>query len=202
MGIALVTTIVWLLLGYGFEFALSCGIAVLVISCPCALGLATPVAIMVGTGKAAEYGILIKSAESLENLHHMDTVVLDKTGTLTSGHPAVTDILVLEPGLTQEGFLAAAAAVERGSEHPLAQAVVERAQAAGLAPPAADALRRWRAGACGPSLTAGSYLAGNAGVPRRERDWPRRGGPGRGQSAWRPRARPPCSLPGTGGFWG
>ena len=161
MGIALVTAIVWLLLGYGFEFALSCGIAVLVISCPCALGLATPVAIMVGTGKAAEYGILIKSAESLENLHHMDTVVLDKTGTLTSGHPAVTDIQVLEPGLTQEGFLAAAAAVERGSEHPLAQAVVEAAQAAGIAPPAAERFEAVAGRGVRALVDGREYLAGN-----------------------------------------
>ena len=161
MAIALVTTIVWLLLGYGFEFALSCGIAVLVISCPCALGLATPVAIMVGTGKAAEYGILIKSAESLENLHHMDTVVLDKTGTLTSGHPAVTDIQVLEPGLTQEGFLAAAAAVERGSEHPLAQAVVEAAQAAGIAPPAAERFEAVAGRGVRALIDGREYLAGN-----------------------------------------
>ena len=91
--IAIIATIVWLILGQTFEFALSIGIAVLVISCPCALGLATPVAIMVGMGKAAENGILIKSAESLENLHLVDTVLLDKTGTITKGKPIVTDII-------------------------------------------------------------------------------------------------------------
>ena len=96
IGIAIVTAIVWLLVGQSFEFALSNAISVLVISCPCALGLATPVAIMVGTGRAAELGILIKSAESLENLHAVDTIVLDKTGTITSGHPSVTDIVVLD----------------------------------------------------------------------------------------------------------
>lgn len=92
--IAILTAIVWLIAGQSFEFALSNAIAVLVISCPCALGLATPVAIMVGTGKAAEYGILIKSAVSLETLHSIDTVVLDKTGTITVGHPSVTDVIL------------------------------------------------------------------------------------------------------------
>ncbi len=91
IAIAVVATIVWLLLGRTFEFAMSIGIAVLVISCPCALGLATPTAIMVGTGKGAEYGILIKSAEALETAKHVDTVVLDKTGTVTQGKPQVTD---------------------------------------------------------------------------------------------------------------
>lgn len=138
MGIALVTAVVWLLAGQSFEFSLSCAIAVLVISCPCALGLATPVAIMVGTGKAAEYGILIKSAESLENLHRVDTVVLDKTGTLTSGRPAVTDVLVMEEGLSRQAFIALAAALEQGSEHPLAQAVMEFAKAQGIAPGKAE----------------------------------------------------------------
>ena len=99
--IAHVMAAVWILAGQTFEFALSNAISVLVISCPCALGLATPVAIMVGTGRAAEQGILVKSAESLENLHSIDTVILDKTGTITTGHPAVTDIEVLDrSGLT------------------------------------------------------------------------------------------------------
>lgn len=129
---AIVTGIVWLLSGQTFEFALNCAISVLVISCPCALGLATPVAIMVGTGKAAEYGILIKSAESLENLHSIDTIVLDKTGTITSGHPQVTDISVLDSSMTRQEFLSLAASVESGSEHPLAAAVLERAKTDGL----------------------------------------------------------------------
>ena len=135
--IALLTALCWLAAGADFEFALSSAIAVLVISCPCALGLATPVAIMVGTGKAAEYGILVKSAESLEMLHSIDTVVLDKTGTITSGHPSVTDMLVLDASLSEEEFLAQAAAAESGSEHPLAQAVVEQAREKGLIIPAA-----------------------------------------------------------------
>ena len=128
IAIAILTAAIWLIAGYGFEFALSNAIAVLVISCPCALGLATPVAIMVGTGKAAEMGILIKSAQSLENLHSIDTVVLDKTGTITSGHPSVTDIVVLDKSLDESEFLKQAASIELNSEHPLAQAIVEHAK--------------------------------------------------------------------------
>lgn len=133
MAIALVTAVVWLVAGQSFSFALSNAIAVLVISCPCALGLATPVAIMVGTGKAAELGILIKSAESLENLHKVDTVVVDKTGTVTNGTPRVTDVLLLDDTLDEAAFLREAASAEAGSEHPLALAVVEKAKADGLA---------------------------------------------------------------------
>lgn len=131
--IAVVATIVWLLCGYPFHFALSIGIAVLVISCPCALGLATPTAIMVGTGKGAENGILIKSAESLEIAHEVDTVVLDKTGTITEGAPRVTDVLPAG-GVTGRELLAVACAVEHPSEHPLAQAIVAHAAADGLTP--------------------------------------------------------------------
>ena len=125
--IAILATIVWMLLGQPFSFALSIGIAVLVISCPCALGLATPTAIMVGTGKGAEYGILVKSAESLEIAHQIDTVVLDKTGTLTEGHPVVTDVLPA-PGVLRNPFLRMAASLETLSEHPLAEAVVSYAK--------------------------------------------------------------------------
>lgn len=121
--IAILAAIVWMLAGQPFSFALSIGIAVLVISCPCALGLATPTAIMVGTGKGAEYGILVKSAESLEIAHKIDTVVLDKTGTLTEGHPVVTDVLPA-PGVLRNPFLRMAASLETLSEHPLAEAVV------------------------------------------------------------------------------
>ena len=161
MGIALVAGIVWMIAGQGFEFALNCAVSVLVISCPYALGLATPVAIMVGTGKAAEYGILIKSAESLETLHSIDTVVLDKTGTITSGHPAVTDIIPLAAGLTERQLLAEAACVEAGSEHPLAAAVMERAQSEGIA--AAQPERFEMQAGRGVHAMAGGreYLAGN-----------------------------------------
>ncbi len=123
--IAILAVIIWLLAGYSFEFALSIGISVLVISCPCALGLATPVAIMVGTGKGAENGILIKSAESLEILHSVDTVVLDKTGTITEGKPKVTDIVSL---INENELLKIAGSLEKSSEHPLAEAIVKKAE--------------------------------------------------------------------------
>ncbi len=131
MTIAAVTAAAWLLTGHGVEKALTSGVAVLVISCPCALGLATPVAIMVGTGKGAENGILIKSAESLETLHKVDTVVLDKTGTLTEGKPQVTDVKTL-PGVSETELLTLAASLEDRSEHPLAKAVSARAGELGL----------------------------------------------------------------------
>lgn len=168
MGIAVLAGAVWMFAGESFEFALNCAVSVLVISCPCALGLATPVAIMVGTGKAAEYGILIKSAESLESLHTVDTVVLDKTGTITSGHPAVTDIIVLASGVAEREFLAEAACAESGSEHPLAAAVVEKAKDEGILYDAPDrfemvAGRGVRAEAAGKTI-----LAGNAAFLREQ----------------------------------
>ena len=126
MLIALVTAIVWLAVGAEFEFALSCAISVLVISCPCALGLATPVAIMVGTGKGAENGILIKSGEALEVTHNIQSVVLDKTGTITQGKPVVTDIKT--DGTDADKLLQIAASMEAKSEHPLAEAIMEQAK--------------------------------------------------------------------------
>lgn len=123
IAIAVLSTIVWLVLGQSFEFALSIGISVLVISCPCALGLATPTAIMVGTGKGAENGILIKSAEALEITHSIDTVVLDKTGTVTEGKPKVVGV-VADDDLSDKEFLSLAGSLEKMSEHPLAQAIV------------------------------------------------------------------------------
>lgn len=131
IGIALISAVVWLVLGYGVEFALSIGISVLVISCPCALGLATPTAIMVGTGKGATNGILIKSAEALETAHNIDTVVLDKTGTITQGKPVVTDILC-GTGADRLGLLKIAASLEKLSEHPLADAITAEAGKAKL----------------------------------------------------------------------
>lgn len=118
--ISIVTFIVWLLLGKGFEFALNMAISVLVISCPCALGLATPMAIMVATGKSAELGLLFKDAEALENLHKVDEILLDKTGTITEGKPKVTDVITK---LSEEEFLKIAGSLEKTSEHPLSLAI-------------------------------------------------------------------------------
>ena len=126
MGIALVTFCIWMVAGYGLEFSLTSAISVLVISCPCALGLATPVAIMVGTGKGASMGVLFKNGAALEQLHSIDTVVLDKTGTLTTGKPAVTD--VLPSSISKEELLTLAAALEMPSEHPFAKAILEKAK--------------------------------------------------------------------------
>ena len=123
MIISAITFLIWLLVGKDFETALSFAVTVLVISCPCALGLATPVAIMAGTGKAAENGILIKSAEALEALGNVDKIVLDKTGTVTSGEMSVSDIFVYDKSLSEKEFLAICTALEKGSEHPLANAV-------------------------------------------------------------------------------
>lgn len=132
IGIALAAALLWYFAGgQGIRFCLSIGIAVLVISCPCALGLATPVAIMVGTGKAAQSGILIKSAESLEMLGKAQTVVLDKTGTVTEGRPRVTDIISI--GITEEELLQVAASVEKPSEHPLSVAIGQAAEERELA---------------------------------------------------------------------
>ena len=121
--IAVITTIVWLLAGQSVGFALARGISVLVISCPCALGLATPVAIMVGNGMGAKNGILFKTAVSLEETGKIQIVALDKTGTITSGEPRETD-LVCEPGNEEKTLLELAGALEKKSEHPLAKAVL------------------------------------------------------------------------------
>lgn len=130
ISIAVLAAVIWLLTGATVEFALSIGISVLVISCPCALGLATPVAIMVGTGKGAENGILIKSGDALEAAHSIDTVVLDKTGTITQGTPKVTDVIPLEE--SEGKLLTVAYSLEKQSEHPLAGAVSAYAQEQGV----------------------------------------------------------------------
>ena len=139
IAIAVLTTIVWLLVGQTVGFALARGISVLVISCPCALGLATPVAIMVGSGVGARHGVLFKTAASLEQAGLTKIVVLDKTGTITKGEPTVTDILPV--GSNEEDLLAAAYALEHKSEHPLAGAICRRAEEQGLTPVAVEAFR-------------------------------------------------------------
>ena len=140
IGIALVTTVVWLLLGRELGFALARGISVLVISCPCALGLATPVAIMVGSGVGAKQGVLFKTAASLESAGRIEIVALDKTGTITEGKPRVTDLLPAE-GESEESFLRLAAALESRSEHPLARAVMDLAAERRIEAPEAQNFR-------------------------------------------------------------
>lgn len=130
-GIASLTAIAWLLVGETITFALTAFIAILVIACPCALGLATPTAIMVGTGKGAELGILVKSGEALETAHKINTIVFDKTGTLTKGTPEVTDIIPLN-GFNENSVLQYAASAEFGSEHPLGESIIRKNDAAGL----------------------------------------------------------------------
>ena len=131
ISIAIIAAVVWILLGYSWEFALGIAVSVLVISCPCALGLATPTAIMVGTGKGARNGILFRSAEAIESLEKVNTVVLDKTGTVTEGRPVLTDVISFGDRKPEE-ILVLAASVEQKSEHPLALSIVEGAKASGL----------------------------------------------------------------------
>jgi len=169
--IALVTMIIWLLLGREIGFALARGISVLVISCPCALGLATPVAIVVGSGLGAKNGLLFKTAASLEAADKVTTVVLDKTGTLTTGHPVVTDLLPAE-GVAEEELLRLAAALEKNSEHPLAGAVLRYAEERCILPEEVTAFRAWPGNGvtaelggdllCGGSLR---FLEGRGEVP-------------------------------------
>ncbi len=157
IGIAIVTAVVWLLIGKGAGFAFTMAVSVLVISCPCALGLATPTAIMVGTGRGAQLGILIKSAESLETACKTDTVVLDKTGTITEGKPSVTDII--PNGVTENELLSVAAAVENASEHPLARAIVEKA--AGMDIKTADDFQQTAGRGVSGVVNGKKILAGN-----------------------------------------
>lgn len=160
IAIAVVAVIVWLLIGKSFAFSLSIGIAVLVISCPCALGLATPTAIMVGTGKGAQNGILIKSAEALEILHGINTIVFDKTGTLTEGKPIVTDIVTVE-GVSEEDLLKIAAALENASEHPLAEAIMLRADTANIHPDSLDSFESVTGRGIVGVIAGKKYFAGN-----------------------------------------
>ena len=165
MAIALVTAVVWLATGHSVEQALTSGVAVLVISCPCALGLATPVAIMVGTGKGAERGILIKSAEALETLRSVTTVVLDKTGTVTEGKPQVTDLYPLGDASQQE-LLQVAASLEKPSEHPLGAAIVEYAQTMRLSLLPVTGFQAIHGKGIQGEIQGRHYLAGNAAMLR------------------------------------
>ena len=171
IAIAVVTTAVWLLLGRGVGYALARGISVLVISCPCALGLATPVAIMVGSGLGAKNGILFKTAASLEQMGHVQIVALDKTGTITQGEPRVTDVIAAD-GVQEDELLRLACALERKSEHPLARAVLEKAQQLQLAAQEVTNFRALpgnglRAELGGAALAGGSlkFISSVAGVP-------------------------------------
>ena len=163
MAIALVTAVIWLVTGHSAEQALTSAVAVLVISCPCALGLATPVAIMVGTGKGAEYGILIKSAEGLETLRAVTTVVLDKTGTVTQGKPKVTDLYPLGNTTTEE-LLCVAASLEKPSEHPLGAAIVEEAQRRNIPLAPVTNFQAVHGKGVQGEIQGAKYLAGNAAM--------------------------------------
>ena len=159
MAIALITGIVWLIAGAGTEFALSNAIAVLVISCPCALGLATPVAIMVGTGKGAENGILIKTGEALEAAHLIDTVVLDKTGTITKGQPQVTQVIPYN--IEEKKLLEIAVSLEKASEHPLAEAVIKKCDSENISAKAVKDFKAIFGMGISGVLDGTTYYAGN-----------------------------------------
>ena len=160
IGIALVTVAAWLLAGESFGNALARGISVLVISCPCALGLATPVAIMVGSGLGARHGILFKTAASLEETGRVRIVALDKTGTITTGHPRVTDVVPAE-GVSEDTLLRAAAALESRSEHPLARAVMALAEERGIVPEAVEGFRALPGNGLTATLSGETLLGGS-----------------------------------------
>ena len=161
IAIAVLAGAAWLAMGASVEFAFSIAICILVISCPCALGLATPVAIMVGTGRGAENGILIKSGEALEVAQSVDTVVMDKTGTITEGRPEVT-VIVTADGVAEQQLLSLAAGLEQGSEHPLAEAVMTAAKAKGIAPQAMTDFRALFGRGVEAKADGHTYAAGNA----------------------------------------
>lgn len=159
-GIAVLSAVAWLLSGQDIIFALKVFIAVLVIACPCALGLATPTAIMVGTGKGAELGVLVKSGEALETAHKIDTIIFDKTGTLTKGKPEVTDVIAFEP-FTEEDVLIFAYAVEYGSDHPLAQAIIKKGNMANIARRTLDTFEEIPGHGLSAKIADQSVLLGN-----------------------------------------
>ena len=198
ISIAIVTTIVWLLIGQTFGFALARGISVLVISCPCALGLATPVAIMVGNGMGAKNGILFKTAASLEETGKMDIVALDKTGTITSGEPKVTDIVPAE-GVSETELMDLALALEQKSEHPLARAIMQRGEELGMKAPEVSSFEALPGNGViatmgGKELATGNhkFIVTKATVSDKMREKPPRPSPSR--------ARPRCTSP-TAASW-
>jgi Cu+-exporting ATPase len=170
LGLAALTFVAWLVFGPepAFNLALLNTVAVLIIACPCALGLATPTSIMVATGKGAEAGVLFRNAEALERLGKVRTVILDKTGTLTEGRPRVTEIVVAEDGLDEADILAAAAAAERGSEHPLGEAIVREALARGLAVAAARDFEAVPGGGVKAAVERRAVVVGRSGFVQEE----------------------------------
>ncbi len=165
--IALITFVAWMLLGAGLTFALLAGVSVLVIACPCALGLATPTAIMVATGKGAEQGILIRGGEPLEAAKTIDTIVFDKTGTLTAGKPVVTNVEALNG--TSENILHIAASLEQGSEHPLAESIVKFAESKGLTLSESEGFKAIPGHGIQASIDGQQYLLGNRRLMEREK---------------------------------
>ena len=161
LGIAVLSAVIWALGGKDFNFVLNIFVTVLVIACPCALGLATPTAILVGTGKGAELGVLMKGGEALETTHRVDTIVLDKTGTITLGKPELTDLRVYAEG-TEADLLTLSASAERGSEHPIARAIVEAAEARGLALVSPETFRAVAGRGIDAVVSGRRVLAGNA----------------------------------------
>ncbi|MDO4280509.1 MAG: heavy metal translocating P-type ATPase [Peptococcaceae bacterium] len=158
--LALITFGIWLIVGEPFPFAIKMGISVIVISCPCALGLATPVAIMVGSGQGAKKGVLFKDATALEQLHNIDTFVFDKTGTITEGHPSLTDIVPFQ-GQGEDALLHIAASLESHSEHPLAQAITLAADSRDMKPLEADDFRALSGMGVAATIGGNEYYAGN-----------------------------------------
>lgn len=163
--ISILTFAIWMLLGYDFEFALNLMISVLVISCPCALGLATPMSIMVSTGKSAELGLLFKNAESLENLHKVDTILLDKTGTITEGRPVVTDI---ETSMDERNFLELATSIESSSEHPLSTAITTYADENNIHPVKVHEFNALSGKGIKAIVDSKTYFAGNLRLMKEE----------------------------------
>ena len=167
IGIAILTLVVWLLLGASVTFALLAFVSVIVIACPCAMGLATPTSIMVATGKGAEHGILIRGGEPLEAANKINAIVFDKTGTLTKGKPEVTDILAFD--VSEKEILEIAASLEQGSEHPLAESIVEHAKAKGMALAATEGFKAIPGHGVEGAVKGQSYFLGNRKLMEREK---------------------------------